>query len=1077
MKIRCLAGVLGPVGLLTAVTTVATAAPGQLPRLPAPTSARAVSAGESVESVESDSVVVMPFTNISRNERDDWLGDGIAETVAADLETRDVFAVVARERVAATMRGRGAANLDDTLVAVLGRELGSRWVVAGGYQRIGDQLRITARLVDTQNGELAGTAKVDGAFDDIFDLQDRIAGELTGSAGARAALRAAPAAARGSRPAPIGAGRTGSDEGSFGPAAGGGGPASFGEGNEGFDFERAIRAGRAGLPGRFDGGAGEISPPAGPENGEVTGGIILPPSEAASGVAPGGFPRRGTPFGGAPAGAAGRPGAGGPRTGGPTGGGVPPRASAAGLAPGASLGILAGRPNITAVRTPQAPQIDGNLDDAVWQRATRITEFVQQSPVEGLPATEDTEVYVAFDDTHLYFGLYAHYSQPSMMRANRVDRDRALYGDDIISVYFDTFLDQQRAYVFSVNGYGVQNDSLLEARGGGGGGRGGGRRGGRGGFSGGSSFSGVRWGDQSWDALFESGGTIVDDGWTAEMAIPFKSLRYPATGNRAHRWGLQIARRIRGKDETVVWSPMSRDVSGLLPQMGVLDGLSGLSTSRNIEILPTVTAIQAGSLDRSSGGFGNERQPEGGVNVKYGLTSNLTLDATYNPDFSQIESDRPQIEVNQRFPLFYSELRPFFLEGQEIFNMPGPVNFVHTRTIVDPRYGGKVTGKVGNTTLGVLVANDEAPGNLDDPTARGYGETANVLIGRVRYDLYAESHIGAIVTDREFLDGYSRLGGLDGNFRLNDATSIGFRAITSQNRDLDLAETSGNMFDVGIRSNGRNLTYFLAGYTIDPAFDTAVGFVRRRDIRAGTGNLGYRWWPESWLINWGPSLSYTRNWNFGDILEDEMVNAGVNFSFARNIRLNFGMNRDMERFGGINFEKQSYSFGGNINTIQAISFGGYFSYGDQIRYAGADSFLGTGGNGGLFMTVRPFTRLQSQMNISTSKLMTLDDTEVFDVKIYRALTTYQFTDRLLLRNILEYNTFSRTVGANVLFTYRVNSGTVFFIGYDDRYQQGDLLLDTEGTSRAYLGNPVFYTTDLLRTNRAFFTKISYLFRY
>ena len=1076
MKIRCLAGVLGPVGLLTAVATVATAAPGQLPRLPAPTSARAVSAGESVESVVFDSLVVMPFTNISRNERDDWLGDGIAETVAADLETRDVFAVVARERVAATTRGRGAANLDDTLVAALGRELGSRWVVAGGYQRIGDQLRITARLVDTQNGELAGTAKVDGAFDDIFDLQDRIAGELTGSAGARAALRAAPAAS-GSSPAPIGAGRTGSDEGSFGRAASGGGPVSFGEGNEGFDFERAIRAGRAGLPGRFDGGAGEMSPPAGPENGEVTGGIILPPSEAASGVAPGGFPRRGTPFGGAPAGSAGRPGAGGPRTGGPTGGGVPLRATAAGLAPGASLGILAGRPNITAVRTPQAPQIDGNLDDAVWQRATRITEFVQQSPLEGQPATEDTEVYVAFDDTHLYFGLYAHYSQPSMMRANRVDRDRALYGDDIISVYFDTFLDQQRAYVFSVNGYGVQNDSLLEARGGGGGGRGGGRRGGRGGFSGGSSFSGVRWGDQSWDALFESGGTIVDDGWTAEMAIPFKSLRYPATGNRAHRWGLQIARRIRGKDETVVWSPMSRDVSGLLPQMGVLDGLSGLSTSRNLEILPTVTAIQAGSLDRSSGGFGNERQPEGGVNVKYGLTSNLTLDATYNPDFSQIESDRPQIEVNQRFPLFYSELRPFFLEGQEIFNMPGPVNFVHTRTIVDPRYGGKVTGKVGNTTLGVLVANDEAPGNLDDPTARGYGETANVLIGRVRYDLYAESHIGAIVTDREFLDGYSRLGGLDGNFRLNDATSIGFRAITSQNRDLDLAETSGNMFDVGIRSNGRNLTYFLAGYTIDPQFDTAVGFVRRRDIRAGTGNIGYRWWPESWLINWGPSFSYTRNWNFGDILEDEMANAGVNFSFAKNIRLNVGMNRDMERFGGINFKKQSYSFGGNINTIQAISFGGYFSYGDQVRYDGTDSFLGTGGNGGLFMTVRPFTRLQSQANISTSRLMTLDDTEVFDVKIYRALTTYQFTDRLLLRNILEYNTLSRTVGANVLFTYRVNSGTVFFIGYDDRYQQGDLIRDTQGTSWAHLGNPVFYTRDLLRTNRAFFTKISYLFRY
>ena len=1097
MKIRCLAGALGRVTLLTAVSTTvaATAASGQVNRLPVSPSARAVSGGGSAEAVVSPSVVVIPFTNISRNERDDWLGYGIAETVVADLETRGAFTVVAQERVETAMRGRGTGNLDDTLVAALGRELDSRWVVAGGYQRIGDQLRITARLVDTRNGDLAGTAKVDGAFADIFDLQDRIAGELTRSAGARAAMPAAP-------PFPAGgSGRPALGEGDadFGRAdrapigAGGEGDVGFGRAPGGFDFERAIRDGRVGMRGRVDPGAGAALP-AGPGAGEVTGGIILPP-DPANRAAPGGFPGRGpeSPSGGTAAGAAGRFGAGGPRTGGPTGGAVPPRAAAAGLAPAAALGILTGRPNVTAVRTAQAPQIDGNLDDAVWQRATRITEFVQQSPLDGAPATENTEVYVAYDDTHLYFGLYAHYSQPSMMRASRVDRDRALYGDDIISVYFDTFLDQQRAYVFSVNGYGVQNDSLLEARGGGGGGRSG--RSGRGGFSGGGrgSFSGVRWGDQSWDALFDSGGTIVDDGWTAEMAIPFKSLRYPAVGNRAHRWGLQISRRIRGKDETDVWSPMSRDVSGLLPQMGVLDGLSGLSTSRNLEILPTVTAIQVGSLDRTSGEFPRERVPEGGVNLKYGLTSNLTLDATYNPDFSQIESDRPQIEVNQRFPLFYPELRPFFLEGQEIFNMPGPVNFVHTRTIVDPRYGGKVTGKVGNTTLGVLYANDEAPGNLDDPTARayGYGQTANVVIGRVRYDLYAESHIGAIVTDREFVDGFSRLGGLDGNFRLNDATSIGFRAITTQNRVpelddvgqkvLNLADTSGNMFDVGIRSNGRNLTYFLAGYTIDPAFNTAVGFVRRRDIKAGTGNVGYRWWPESWLINWGPSFSYARNWNFGDILDDEMANAGVNFSFAKNIRLNASVNRDMERYGGINFDKTGYSFGGNINTIQAISFGGYFRYGDQIRYdraVPANSFLGTGGNGGLFMTVRPFSRLQSQINISTSNLVNpLGDVEVFDVKIYRALTTYQFTDRLLLRNILEYNTFSGTVGANVLFTYRVNSGTVFFIGYDDRYQQGDLIAGTDGYTPAYLGNPVFFTEDLLRTNRAFFTKISYLFRY
>ena len=447
-----------------------------------------------------------------------------------------------------------------------------------------------------------------------------------------------------------------------------------------------------------------------------------------------------------------------------------------------------------------------------------------------------------------------------------------------------------------------------------------------------------------------------------------------------------------------------------------------------------------------------------------------------HPDFSQIESDRPQIEVNQRFPLFFSELRPFFLEGQEIFSLPGPVNFVHTRTIVDPRYGGKVTGKVGKTTLGMLIANDEAPGNLNDVTDPAFGKSANVLIGRVRYDLYSESHIGAILTDREFLDSHSRLGGVDGNFRLSDTTSIGFRAITTQNRDLALLDTSGDMFDVGLRSQGRNLNYFVAGYTIDPEFNTDIGFVRRRDIRAVVSNVGYRWWPESWLINWGPSVSYTRNWNFEDILEDEMAQAGVNLSFAKNIRFNVSVNRNMERFGGINFDKTRYSLGGSVRTIQAVSFGGYYGFGDQIRYS-ETPFLGSGGSGGLFMTVRPLSRLQSQINISTSNLVDpFDETEVFDVKIYRALTTYQFTDRFLLRNIMEYNTFDRTVGANVLFTYRVNSGTVFFIGYDDHYQQGDLILDTD-ENPAFLGNSRFFTTDLLRTNRAFFTKISYLFRY
>ena len=258
-------------------------------------------------------------------------------------------------------------------------------------------------------------------------------------------------------------------------------------------------------------------------------------------------------------------------------------------------GALAGGPVVRPVRVDAPPTIDGRLDDAAWLGATHISEFVQLQPLDGAPATESTDVYLAYDSTSIYLGIRARYSAPSMIRANRSDLDTT-FRVDLVNVYFDTFLDQQRAYVFTVNAYGVQGDSIVSARGGGGGFNR--RRGGGGG--------GLPRGDDSWDALFTTGGRMVDDGFTAEMAIPFKSLRYPQRGGAApHRWGLQIARRIAGKDETVVWSPVSRAVAGFLPQMGVLEGMAGLSTSRNIEILQTFTTIQFGSLDAASGDFVN----------------------------------------------------------------------------------------------------------------------------------------------------------------------------------------------------------------------------------------------------------------------------------------------------------------------------------------------------------------------------------------------------------------------------------------------------------------------------------------
>ena len=428
--------------------------------------------------------------------------------------------------------------------------------------------------------------------------------------------------------------------------------------------------------------------------------------------------------------------------------------------------------------------------------------------------------------------------------------------------------------------------------------------------------------------------------------------------------------------------------------------------------------------------------------------------------------------MNQRFPLFFSELRPFFLEGQEIFNVPGPVTFLHTRTIVDPRFGVKLTGKVGRTTIGALVADDEAPGKRDDPADPAFGQTAQFLIGRVRYDLYGDSHLGALVTDREFMDSYNRVAGMDGQFRLGSTNRLNLYLFQSQTRGEDGVERSGPASGGLYRHNGRNLSYSAGTILTDPDFRDQSGFVRRVDERRVISNVSYRWWPETWLISWGPQVNFQLNYDFNDVLQDEVAGGGLDFAFARNVTAGIGAERALERFGGVDFWKWNYSTTFNVNTSRLVSVEGNLDWGDGIFFS-ENPFLGRSTGGRILSSVRPFSRLQADVSVDFSHLQDrLTGTAVFDVKIFRAFTTYQFTERLLLRNIMEYNTFDKTLDANILFTYRVNSGTVLFVGYDDHYQQGDFIDFGEALTERFL-----VTNRLERTNRAFFTKFSYLFRY
>ncbi len=992
---------------------------------------------------------VVPFTNVSRQPADDWIGVGIAETVAADVQ-RVGMAVVGWGAGGLPGTGGAAADAGATAPGALAawRDRGVSWFVDGTLQRVGDRLRITTRVVDVASGAVVFNTRVDGTWQDLFETEDRVAAAVADWLSSRPAppvrsARLSPPARPSATAPPAPPARP---AGAFVPAA------------------RAERA------------------PAAPPPASASALAPAPPAEPP----PRAFPSGGRAASGAdtdPLAGNGAAGSGNGVTGalvlpGPGRGRGPMAADAApprrrgggGFAP-----APIGRPTATVARTFNPPAIDGRLDDSAWETATHVTDFVQVAPVEGAPGSEATEVWMAFDSDHLYFAFHAHYSDPGIMRVNRADREE-IRGDDRMSVLFDPFLDQQRAYQFEVNGYGVQADSIVNADGSTGFSRGGSsssaRRGGGGGSRGGSGSSasgqfGIR-GDQSWNALFDTAGRIVDDGWVAEMRIPFKSLRYPSRpAGVGHRWGFQITRIIRGKSEAQSWSPISRGVAGQITQFGQLEGLSDLSLSRNLELLPEVTGYRFGALDTANGVF-RDGDPTGelGFGVKYGITPNLTADFTINPDFSQIESDRPQVETNQRFALFYAEQRPFFLEGQEIFQTATPLTLVHTRTIADPRFGGKLTGKVGQATLGVLVADDVAAGFLPDPVDAQAGAAARTVIGRARYDLYSESYVGAIMTAREFGQDYNRVAGVDGRFRLGRNHRANFLAMGSDTADRELGALSGPAIEADFSREGRNLSYSAAYSSIDPGFRTLTGFLPRVDLRQTSGNVGYRWWPESSILTWGPSVTYLRLYDHAGVLQDEQIQGTANFSFRNNISFTGMVNRDLERYQDVEFRKTGYGFFSGISSRIVSLFGGY-NWGHGILYDPDDPYRGQSISGNVNFRVQPTSRLRTELRtVFSSFVNPLNDAEVFDVKIFRGRTTYQFTDRLLLRYILEHNTWDVTLGNNLLMTYRINAGTVLFLGYDDRFRSG-----------VEIDSVIFPMMAFQRTNRAFFGKVSYLFRY
>lgn len=604
-------------------------------------------------------------------------------------------------------------------------------------------------------------------------------------------------------------------------------------------------------------------------------------------------------------------------------------------------------------RFDSAPVIDGRIDEAVWQSAAEFNDFYQTNPGDNTQPSRPTRVLVGYDDKHLYFAFDAK-DEPDKIRATIAKRDN-VFGEDNVRIFLDTFNDQRSAYVLGFNPLGIQADGILtEGRG----------------------------TDFSVDIVMESKGVITSDGYVIEVAIPFKSLRYEAGKDKL--WGIHIWRNIdRFNDEIDSWMPLSRDIVGQMNQAGHITGLEGISTTRQIEIIPSVTFSHSGRRARSffvaqngmfdAGRFANEGFDfDPGLTAKFGITPTITLDFAYNPDFAQVEADATVVTANQRFPIFFREKRPFFLERIDIFQTR--MNAVNTRAIVDPDYAIKLTGRRGRNTFGLIAASDNAPGNysedervqlrdcqrrrLVDPTVtcgsieRFLDKNSFVGVMRLKRDVGRDNSLGFVSTAYIFPERRNFLGGFDGRFRVDPKTIAEFQVLGTHSRrfffDPDLVRSiyrNGNGFGYSYLYDytGRTFGYVVNGVGRTRDYRADLGFTPRQNTNQHRAAVRFNTEPDSKRTVISRRLTSeaifshdwqgrSQQWNDNTQIQlqfqrQTVIGGGLQFGYERVLEEEFGGNRSATRrgaFAGEDSERSAYNrelyfF---INSSPTQKFGG-----------------------------------------------------------------------------------------------------------------------------------------------------------
>jgi len=698
-------------------------------------------------------------------------------------------------------------------------------------------------------------------------------------------------------------------------------------------------------------------------------------------------------------------------------------------------------------KTESPPVIDGRLDDPVWKHATRFDRFIIFKPDYGKPASEKTILLMTYDRENIYFGFDCRDSEPSKIKAAMSKRD-SINGDDWIAILLDTFGDKQGGYLFMVNPLGVQEDGMTNADGN---------------------------GNSSFDTVWKSKGMVTSTGYTVEASIPLKSIRYPFKKKIVMR--LLSSRYIGRKSEQTSFPELNPEGGAIMTQTRAIE-LSGVKFERPIEFIPAVTYGQTSvHSDGTLASRGSDT--EFSLTGKVGLSSNLTLDAAYNPDFSQVEADAGQVDVNLRYSLHYSEKRPFFLEGMEHFNFATALEqnplgaVVYTRTIVDPLLGLKLTGRLGRANLvSGIFALDEYPGAVADEEGDSVnaGKNASFSILRYKRQMKGDNFLGFFLTHRSFDGEHNTVSGFDGRWRLTNTSYLEYSALGSWSRTPEGSGSDAGHY-MGLRYNFNNRDWFvdlgLFDFSTDFRIDT--GYVTRTGITMVPVLFMRYWYPKSKFFQkidtywWG----YHTLDKPSDLFEtyNHLV---VRVNMPRQSSARFDWILGNEVFAGERFSRSGWRVRANTQIVKQLYLNGGYRRSNRIYYDEEEPFQGKGNTADLYLLFQPTGNLSTSLGITyTDFFRSSDGEKIYDYTIWRNRTTFQVNRYLFFRGIIEYNHYWKKINADFLASFTYIPGTVIYFGYGSQYEK----LRWNNTERDY-----FPSDDYLMTKRSFFFKASYLWR-